>query len=120
MTQVVQARCPHCQNVLRIPADWLDKPMRCKFCQNIFEARPRASDTPLPPNALSATPIARVAAPVARAVAPTAVAPGLPAASDLLAFGSDGDDTPAPRPRRRGTSGKMLVLGGCLLVVLLG
>ena len=27
MTQVVQAKCPFCHNVLRIPADWLSQPM---------------------------------------------------------------------------------------------
>ena len=43
MTQVVQARCPHCQNVLRIPQEWLTQPMRCKHCKNTFQAKSRSS-----------------------------------------------------------------------------
>src|SRR5262245_59142195 len=42
---IVQAPCPHCKNTLRIPVGWLDKPMRCKFCKNTFQARPKASET---------------------------------------------------------------------------
>src|SRR5262245_26932212 len=38
---IVQARCPHCKNTLRIPADWLQKPMRCKHCKNVFQAKAR-------------------------------------------------------------------------------
>jgi hypothetical protein len=119
MMQVVQARCPHCQSVLRIPADWLDKPMRCKFCTNIFAARPRTSDTPLPVNAISAAPIIKAAVPVGRPVAAVAtLAP--PAHHDALVFAPPVEETVAPAARRRGTSGKMLFLGGCLLVVLFG
>src|SRR5690242_1854422 len=32
MTPVVQAVCPQCKKTLRVPADWLDNVMRCKFC----------------------------------------------------------------------------------------
>ena len=39
---IVQARCPFCKNMLRIPADWLERPMRCKHCKNIFQAKDRA------------------------------------------------------------------------------
>jgi hypothetical protein len=70
MTDVVQARCPHCKNVLRIPANWVAQPMRCKFCSNIFQARSSA------PPATPPQPIARPAvAPARNAVvaAPAAV-----------------------------------------------
>ncbi len=57
MAQVVQAKCPHCQNMLRIPAAWLSQPMKCKFCQQIFQTKAAAATgvpsvtamTPLPP-----------------------------------------------------------------------
>ncbi|HWY85126.1 MAG TPA: caspase family protein [Gemmataceae bacterium] len=44
MAQVVQARCPHCKNMLRIPAEWLAGPMKCKHCRQIFQAKPRAGE----------------------------------------------------------------------------
>ena len=47
MAQVVQARCPHCKNMLRIPAEWLDKPMKCKHCQQLFQAKPRSANKPI-------------------------------------------------------------------------
>ena len=47
MAQVVQARCPRCQNMLRIPVEWLTQPMKCKHCQQIFQAKPRAGDIPI-------------------------------------------------------------------------
>jgi hypothetical protein len=39
MSPVVQANCPHCQNVLRIPEEWLSRSMRCMRCQKIFQAK---------------------------------------------------------------------------------
>ena len=44
MTQTVQAKCPHCRNVLRIPSEWLNKSMRCKHCKNTFQAKAKDSD----------------------------------------------------------------------------
>jgi hypothetical protein len=112
MTQVVQARCPHCQQVLRIPADWLDKPMRCKLCRNTFEARPRTNDTPLPPTALSAGVIGRPAT-IARPAA--AVQPAV-AASDAQLFGTANEASLQTSPARLPTRGvgKIIVLVGCL------
>jgi hypothetical protein len=43
MSQVVQAQCPHCGNVLRIPEEWLSRSMRCKFCKKAFQARSKNS-----------------------------------------------------------------------------
>src|SRR5207248_2494828 len=45
---IVQARCPHCQNTLRIPADWLEKPMRCKHCKKTFQAKARRPEPAAP------------------------------------------------------------------------
>ena len=39
MNAAVQATCPGCQRVLRIPADWLGRTMRCKFCGNVMLAQ---------------------------------------------------------------------------------
>src|SRR6516165_7063099 len=108
MIQVVQASCPKCRNVLRIPADWIGRPMRCKLCREIFLSRPRQSvqiqpvapvgfsaPTPLPPTAVSVAPM------------PNAVA------APSFAFDNDVDMDPATplRPlRRRGGGGKRSVL----------
>ncbi len=42
MTQVVQAKCPNCKSVLRIPAEWVSQPMKCKRCLQIFQAKPKS------------------------------------------------------------------------------
>jgi hypothetical protein len=118
MTQVVQATCPHCHQILRIPAEWLDKAMRCKFCRQVFEARPRNGQAPLPATAISAAPVARPATPVARAA--TAITATPPAAASLV-FGHDDTDTGAPhRPRPRRRSYAKLVAGlGCAVMFLI-
>jgi len=36
---IVQAKCPRCLKDLRIPLDWLNRPLRCKSCQFLFQAR---------------------------------------------------------------------------------
>ncbi|HYV34438.1 MAG TPA: hypothetical protein VE988_01965, partial [Gemmataceae bacterium] len=41
MIEVVQLQCPHCRNDLRVPVAWAEQPMRCKFCQQAFQARRR-------------------------------------------------------------------------------
>jgi len=79
MTQVVQAKCPHCKQVLRIPADWLCQPMRCKHCRQTFQARQKA-----PAAAPAAYPVAipvngmGIQAPVARPVAAVPARPVTP------------------------------------------
>ncbi len=75
MAQVVQAKCPHCKNVLRIPAEWADKPMRCKHCQKTFQGK--AKPKPTPASVQTAEPVAALtnghvaAAPVAVARRPS-------------------------------------------------
>jgi hypothetical protein len=56
MAEVVQIKCPHCQNSLRIPADWIDRTMRCKYCQHVFQARRKAAPAPAPTNVAPAVP----------------------------------------------------------------
>lgn len=53
MSQLVQARCPSCQSVLRIPAAWLNQTIRCSHCKAAFQAKAPAS-TPLPRPAVPA------------------------------------------------------------------
>src|SRR5262245_2690974 len=102
MSQIVQARCPFCQNVLRIPAEWIGQPMRCKHCQQVMvQARTK---TPLPAarpaNAVAAAPVSAVpvsSAPVRPAVGVLAGAPPV-SRGDPFSFAGDG---PIVRPRRR-------------------
>ncbi len=39
MSQLVQAACPGCKNLLRIPAEWLHQSMRCKHCGMVMHAK---------------------------------------------------------------------------------
>jgi hypothetical protein len=36
MTQTVQTMCPGCKRDLRLPADWVHEPLRCKHCGAVF------------------------------------------------------------------------------------
>lgn len=49
MSAVVQATCPGCKQILRIPADWLNQPFRCKNCQTIIQARSAPAPVAPPP-----------------------------------------------------------------------
>jgi hypothetical protein len=46
MSQIVQARCPQCKQVLRVPAQWLTQPMRCKHCKQVFQAKAKGQSQP--------------------------------------------------------------------------
>ncbi|MBI2804624.1 MAG: caspase family protein [Planctomycetes bacterium] len=134
MSQVVQARCPHCKNVLRIPSAWLTQAMRCKHCQKTFQAKSAAdaksAQMPVavtkPANLAAAiAPAAPVAAlrpaPVAVAIAP---APSYaPPPSDNL-FGFDLQEPAEPLPesnfRRRRNKGMLLLVTMMLFLLTLG
>ncbi|MBI3406757.1 MAG: caspase family protein [Planctomycetes bacterium] len=67
MTPVVHSKCPYCDRSLRIPAEWLSRPMKCKHCQQVFVTRATApalqpasmvAGMPLPPPVLSPPPVA--------------------------------------------------------------
>ena len=60
--QVVQATCPGCKAVLRIPADWLHKPIRCKNCGTTMQTRGPATATP-PPQVAAKPPVLPAKAP---------------------------------------------------------
>lgn len=46
MPPIVQAKCPGCKNVLRIPADWAHRPVQCKHCGTVIQARLKPSPPP--------------------------------------------------------------------------
>jgi hypothetical protein len=69
MSANVRAICPGCQKVLRIPAEWADRPVRCKKCGAVVHAKPQAD----PPAAAPQVMAARV-----RPAAPPAAAPAAP------------------------------------------
>lgn len=48
MPAKVRATCPGCQAVLRIPADWVDRPVKCKKCGAVLQGK---TPTPVPSTA---------------------------------------------------------------------
>jgi hypothetical protein len=141
MAQVVQAACPGCKQVLRIPAEWIAQPMKCKHCGLIFQARPRAipvaravsaakpqpappvpkpvvnlTRTPLPP-ARKVTPGVPVAAPVA---VPVQAPPSGGTPFSQLDFDASSGGGTVRRRRRRGSWWKGAVLAFCILGVAVG
>src|SRR5262249_47343698 len=113
MMQVVQASCPKCRSMLRIPADWIGRPMRCKRCRETFLSPLRESIQiqPLRPSAPARLP-------------PSAVSAGLlpnPVPADAFAFDDDVDLGPATplRSVRRGGGGwkRGVLLLGCVAAV---
>jgi hypothetical protein len=114
MSKVIQAKCPHCQNILRIPADWVAKALRCKHCKKTFQAKAKAADS---------SPTAIVAKPKPAATSTNAVQAATPAkASTHQPFGFDEDNSPAPtiaRRKKKG-SGAVLLLAVFFFLFLLG
>ena len=129
MSTVVQATCPGCKNVLRIPSGWLQQSVKCKHCGMVLQARPAAaaprkpaparpaapapvrsaapaqvpSPAPLAPPPLPAPPAAYPASvPVA---APVAVAVPVDAGSPFGVLDQAEDDAPARRRKRRKQGG---------------
>src|SRR5437773_3244821 len=95
MADVVQLKCPHCQNTLRVPADWVDRPVRCKHCQQVFQARPKT---------------------------PAKAAPA-PAADNPFAFDAPGPAAAKagpPQPKKQGLNPVKAVLLGCGILTVVG
>jgi uncharacterized caspase-like protein len=135
MSTIVQAACPGCKKVLRIPADWLQQAFRCKYCRTVIQARSNgvpAPSTPPPTHSIRKTPssprsktplpVAKIAAPavapaparppVAVPVAPPAAPMAIPVQAPAFNTGAafdpfTGIDESAPlsRRRRRGWAG---------------
>src|SRR5262245_33945886 len=117
MIQVVQAPCPGCRRVLRIPAEWVHQAMRCKHCGLTLQAKPRS-----PAAASSAAHADTITAPASIIQPPAPVPAVSPANGAPPAFVFDGQESagPAPRSRRRGGSGwgKAAVAAVCVLALL--
>lgn len=137
MTQVVQATCPGCKNILRIPADWIAQPIRCKHCGLVMQARQPAASahvtapppvpaarTPLPNNRRAAPPPVPAAvttapkAPTARVAVQTPPVPTAPPVAYAPSSGSPfgdlrTDESPTSRRHRRrkgGWKGPLILL----------
>jgi hypothetical protein len=80
MAQVVQAKCPGCQAILRIPANWIDQPIRCKSCGTVMQARPSSPALPAAPAAPPPLPPSRgaIKTPPPQKRQRSVVAPNLP------------------------------------------
>jgi hypothetical protein len=111
MAQLIQAQCPRCKNILRMPADWLGQPMRCKHCGQVFQPRLRSASAPPPSPAgvLRAQP--RSSPPAAVPVA----APAVPPPGSPFAFDVYSDTVSRPRRHRKSNWWKGALFG---LVVL--
>jgi uncharacterized caspase-like protein len=137
MTAVVQATCPGCKKVLRLPADWINQSLRCKHCGMVVQAKPKASRSNLPPVGLNSNaPIKSTAVPVSedrkkpaeppmKAVPPSPARENYVQASEAVPTGLDNpnfadlddpDEEPAHarfhkpgRPHRRFRAGALIV-----------
>lgn len=122
MAQVVQAACPGCRQVLRIPHEWVEQPMKCKHCGLVFRARTKAAAPPPAPQPVrpaAARPAVAPAAPVAPFADLTDPTPEAPAGTAPTAP-FDFDALPSSRRRRRRSRGgwwKGAVLALCTLGV---
>jgi hypothetical protein len=125
MPQVVQAKCPQCSNVLRIPAEWLAQPIRCKHCKQVFQMK--AKSAPAPAAYAAPAVAAKVAVPQlanATAMVPQdAVATSRPTSNDPFGFDTDDAPTPVPdiarKPRKKGR-GTLVLLGMFFFLFVLG
>jgi hypothetical protein len=45
MSQLVQSSCPGCKRRLRIPAEWLHQPIRCKHCGMVLQVKQQAKSS---------------------------------------------------------------------------
>lgn len=132
MAQVIQSKCPKCQNVLRIPSDWVGKSMRCKICKEVFQARLSAASaaSAIAESAIAESAIAASARPaVVAAIKPAAApaprvavpVPSRPSAQgDPFSFDDDAPlaSTPIPRRRKKGGGWKVgAFIAACVLAV---
>jgi hypothetical protein len=121
MSAVVQAICPGCQRVLRIPANWLGQAFKCKHCGTIIQARAKAPDPApaAPPARPVALPVGRTAPkPVSRPAAVT-TKPARSSPADPFAFDDAASPASSPASRTRRRSGGLLK-GLILVAVVLG
>ena len=118
MNQVVRAKCPGCQKVLRIPAAWVKHALRCKHCGMVVQAKGMATSAPVAaaPAAILAQPAGTVVRPAAP---PGADAPGSPADPAPFVFEEPYAGLSSYRRRTRHSKGK-LAAAAIALVLLVG
>jgi hypothetical protein len=113
MTGIVEAACPGCKKLLRIPANWIDQPLRCKHCGMVVSARVVAPSAP--PAIPIATPVASplpIAKPVAAPPPPAAIPHPSPVGPNAFSNLHGATDASAPwRRRQRKRARKRLVVG---------
>jgi hypothetical protein len=112
MPPIVQATCPKCKSLLRIPADWIAQPVRCRHCGQVMQARqpPPAVPPPQAARRAAAPPPLVAPAPAPVPAVPLAVpvaAPVAMPAGTATPFESLEQPAVAPliRPRRRRSRG---------------
>ncbi len=133
MSQVLEPKCPKCQNTLRVPLEWIGKSIRCKFCQTIFQIQGKPARAAAPSK--SAVQVAKPYIPVAKpakAAPPVAVAAGAPPTappasappSSNQPFGFDDDEPPADTPsiskRKKKGSGALILATMFFVLFLVG
>ena len=81
MATSVRATCPGCQFVLRIPAEWADKPVKCKKCGSIVRGKSQSGPIPTATTAVAAGPTMLATPPLSAASKPFPAppAPQMPA-----------------------------------------
>src|SRR5258708_39775155 len=45
MSAVIQATCPGCKKLLRLPAEWVNESIRCKQCGMVVQVKKRSTPT---------------------------------------------------------------------------
>jgi hypothetical protein len=113
MSAVVQATCPGCKKVLRIPAEWMRQPIRCKHCGMILNAKPAQKPAAAPPN--PAPPPVRNAVP--NNPGPPAAAPAA-YANPEAPFDDLVDDDSPPRRRMNHSAGAVLLVSIILVMLM--
>src|SRR5262245_41876447 len=113
MAQIVQAKCPGCKNVLRIPADYLHRPLKCKHCGTVIQARPKPTQPPTEDVGVARTPVP-APRPAKAATAPHRPDNVTPPPAPFAALTED-DGTARTPPRKRKSG--WLALAGLLLTL---
>jgi len=117
MTGIVEAACPGCKKLLRIPSNWIDQPLRCKHCGMVVSARVVA------PSALPAVPIAvpvasplPVAKPVTSSPQPAAIPQRSPVGPNAFSNLDGATDAPGSRRRRQRKRARRRVVVGLFVL----
>ncbi len=97
MAASVRATCPGCQFVLRIPAEWVDKPVKCKKCGAIVQGKAGSGPLPVASVPSVATPLA-MPAPARPQAAPALTWPVLLPPAPPMAVPSVGPKPTAAPP----------------------